>query len=126
MDKNTYESGLAVRKAVLGSEYVEKSLANADDFTRPFQELVTEACWGMIWTRPGLPRKTRSLLNIAMLTALGRTHELKLHIRGALNNGCTKEEIQEVLLQATMYCGMPAGLDGFRAADEVLREMEGK
>lgn len=126
MDKNTYESGLAVRKAVLGSEYVEKSLANADDFTRPFQELVTEACWGMIWTRPGLPHKTRSLLNIAMLTALGRTHELKLHIRGALNNGCTKEEIQEVLLQATMYCGMPAGLDGFRAADEVLREMEGK
>jgi 4-carboxymuconolactone decarboxylase len=126
MDKNTYESGLAVRKAVLGSEYVEKSLANANDFTRPFQELVTEACWGMIWTRPGLPRKTRSLLNIAMLTALGRTHELKLHIRGALNNGCTKEEIQEVLLQATMYCGMPAGLDGFRAADEVLREMAGK
>jgi 4-carboxymuconolactone decarboxylase len=126
MDKNTYESGLTVRKAVLGSEYVEKSLANADDFTRPFQELVTEACWGMIWTRPGLPRKTRSLLNIAMLTALGRTHELKLHIRGALNNGCTKEEIQEVLLQATMYCGMPAGLDGFRAADEVLREIEGK
>jgi 4-carboxymuconolactone decarboxylase len=126
MDKNTYESGLTVRKAVLGSEYVEKSLANADDFTRPFQELVTEACWGMIWTRPGLPRKTRSLLNIAMLAALGRTHELKLHIRGALNNGCTKEEIQEVLLQATMYCGMPAGLDGFRAADEVLREIEGK
>jgi len=126
MDKNTYEAGLAVRKAVLGNEYVEKSLANADDFTRPFQELVTEACWGTIWTRPGLPRKTRSLLNVAMLTALGRTHELKLHIRGALNNGCTKEEIQEVLLQATMYCGMPAGLDGFRAADEVLREMEGK
>lgn len=124
MDKNTYEEGLAVRKAVLGDDYVEKSLAAANDFNRPLQELVTEACWGTIWTRPGLPRKIRSLINIAMITALNRPHELKIHIRGALNNGCTKEEIQEVLLQATIYCGMPAGVDGFRIAAEVLREAE--
>ena len=124
MDKNTYEEGLAVRKAVLGDDYVEKSLAAANDFNRPLQELVTEACWGTIWTRPGLPRKIRSLINIAMITALNRPHELKIHVRGALNNGCTKEEIQEVLLQATIYCGMPAGVDGFRIAAEVLREAE--
>jgi 4-carboxymuconolactone decarboxylase len=126
MEKNTYEEGLAVRKAVLGDEYVERSLAAANDFTRPLQELVTEACWGTIWTRPGLPRKTLSLINIAMITALNRSHELKIHVRGALNNGCTKEEIQEVLLQATMYCGMPAGVDSFRIANEVLREVEGE
>lgn len=126
MDKNTYEEGLAVRKAVLGDDYVEKSLAAANDFNRPLQELVTEACWGTIWTRPGLPRKIRSLINIAMITALNRPHELKIHVRGALNNGCTKEEIQEVLLQATIYCGMPAGVDGFRIAAEVLREAEGE
>ncbi len=124
MDKNTYEEGLAVRKAVLGDDYVEKSLAAANDFNRPLQELVTEACWGTIWTRPGLPRKIRSLINIAMITALNRPHELKIHVRGALNNGCTKEEIQEVLLQATIYCGMPAGVDGFRIAAEVLHEAE--
>jgi 4-carboxymuconolactone decarboxylase len=122
MDKEKFEEGLAVRRAVLGEDYVEKSLANADDFTRPMQELVTEACWGTIWTRPALPRKLRSLVNVALLAALNRPHEFKLHVRGALNNGCTQEEIQEVLLQVAMYCGMPAGVDGFRNAAEVIRE----
>lgn len=124
MDRDKFEQGMAVRRAVLGDEYVEKSLANADDFTRPLQELVTEACWGTIWTRPGLSRKMRSLINVGMLAALNRSHELKLHVRGALNNGCTKEEIQEVLLQAALYCGMPAAVDGFRHAAEVIREAE--
>ena len=119
-----FEEGLAVRRAVLGDEYVNRSLANADEFMRPMQELVTEDCWGTIWTRPGLPRKTRSLLNVALLTVLNRPHELKLHVRGALNNGCTKEEIQEVLLQVAVYCGMPAGVDGFRNAAEAIREYE--
>ncbi|HZR40187.1 MAG TPA: carboxymuconolactone decarboxylase family protein [Ktedonobacteraceae bacterium] len=119
-----FEEGLAVRRAVLGDEYVNRSLANADEFMRPMQELVTEDCWGTIWTRPGLPRKTRSLLNVALLTVLNRPHELKLHVRGALNNGCTKEEIQEVLLQVAVYCGIPAGVDGFRNAAEAIREYE--
>lgn len=124
MDKQTFEAGLAQRRAVLGNEYVERSLANMDEFTRPLQELVTEMCWGTIWTRPGLPPKLRSLLNVGLLAALNRPHELALHVRGALRNGCTKEEIQEVLLQVAVYCGMPAGVDGFRVAAEVLREAE--
>jgi 4-carboxymuconolactone decarboxylase len=124
MNKQTFEAGLAQRRAVLGNEYVERSLANMDEFTRPLQELVTEMCWGTIWTRPGLPPKLRSLLNIGLLAALNRPHELALHVRGALRNGCTKEEIQEVLLQVAVYCGMPAGVDGFRVAAEVLREAE--
>ena len=124
MDKEKVEAGLAVRRAVLGEEYVARSLANADDFTRPMQELVTEACWGTIWTRPGLPHKMRSLLNVALLAALNRPHEFKLHVRGALNNGCTQEEIQEVLLQVAIYCGVPVGVDGFRNAAEVLREIK--
>jgi 4-carboxymuconolactone decarboxylase len=124
MDHETFEKGMAVRRAVLGNEYVEKSLANADEFSRPMQELVTEACWGTIWTREGLPRKTRSLINVALLAALNRAPELKIHVRGALNNGCSKEEIQEVLLQVAIYCGMPAGVDGFRHAAEALREAE--
>jgi 4-carboxymuconolactone decarboxylase len=111
-----------VRRAVLGAEYVDKALADADAFTRPLQELVTEYCWGQIWTRPGLPRKTRSLLNLAMLTALNRPHELKLHLRGALRNGCTRAEIMEVLLQAAIYCGVPAAVDGFRIAREVFAD----
>jgi 4-carboxymuconolactone decarboxylase len=123
-ENKKFEEGLAVRRAVLGDEYVNRSLANADEFMRPMQELVTEDCWGTIWTRPGLPRKTRSLLNVALLTVLNRPHELKLHVRGALNNGCTKEEIQEVLLQVAVYCGMPAGVDGFRNAAEAIREYE--
>lgn len=124
MDKQTFEAGLAQRRAVLGDEYVERSLATMDEFTRPLQELVTEMCWGTIWTRPGLPPKLRSLLNVGLLAALNRPHELALHVRGALRNGCTKEEIQEVLLQVAVYCGMPAGVDGFRVAADVVREAE--
>ena len=122
MDRKRFEDGLAVRRDVLGAAYVDKALADADDLTRPLQELVTEYCWGAIWTRPGLPRKTRSLLNLAMLTALNRPHEVKLHLRGALRNGCTKEEIMEVLLQTAIYCGVPAAIDSFRAAREVFDE----
>lgn len=117
-----FEKGLSVRRAVLGSEYVDKSLANADDFMKPMQKLVTEYCWGEIWTRPGLDRRTRSFLNLAMLTALNRPHELKLHVRGALNNGITREEICEVFLQAAIYCGVPAALESFKNALEVLKE----
>ncbi|MDP2840209.1 MAG: 4-carboxymuconolactone decarboxylase [Syntrophales bacterium] len=124
MDKKRYEEGLAVRKAVLGAEHVEKSLRAADEFTRPMQELVTEYCWGEIWTRPGLDRKTRSFLNLAMLTALNRPHEIKLHVRGALNNGLTRDELMEVFLQSAIYCGVPAALDAMRAAKEVFAEME--
>ena len=115
-----FEKGLKVRREVLGAEYVDKSLANANEFTQAFQDITTEWCWGYAWTRPGLDRKTRSMLNLAMLTALNRSPEIKLHVRGALNNGVTVEE--EVLLHATVYCGIPAGLDAFKAANEVLKE----
>jgi len=124
MDEELFQRGLAVRKAVVGVEYVEKSLAEADDFSRPLQELVTQFAWGSVWTREGLSRKTRSMLNLAMLTALNRPHELKLHLKGALRNGCTKEEIREVLLQAGVYAGIPAAVDAFRVAKEVLKEGE--
>jgi len=117
-----FEKGLEVRRAVLGKEYVDKSISDADDFAQPLQELVTEYCWGSIWTRPGLPRKTRSLINLAMLTALNRPHEVKLHLRGALNNGCSKEEIMEALLQTAIYCGVPAAVDSFRTAKEFFQE----
>lgn len=116
------ERGMAIRRQVLGDEYVERSLAAANDFTRPLQELIGEFCWGAIWTRPGLPLKTRSLVNLGMLTALGKTEELALHARGALRNGCTQEEIRETLLQAAVYCGVPAGLEAFRAVRPVLEE----
>ncbi len=122
MDSKRFEDGLAVRREVLGSDYVDKALAEADDFTRPLQELVTEYCWGAVWGRPGLPRKTRSLVNLAMLTALNRPHELKLHVRGALRNGCTRDEIMEVLLQTAIYCGVPAAIESFRSAREALAE----
>jgi 4-carboxymuconolactone decarboxylase len=122
VSNDLFERGLAVRKAVLGSEYVEKSLAQADDFSRPLQELVTEYCWGAVWTREGLPRQTRSLLNIAMLATLNRQHELKLHIGGALRNGCTEQEIQETLLQVAIYAGVPAGVEAFRTARAALAE----
>ena len=115
-----YEEGLRVRREVLGAEYVDKTVASATDFNREFQELVTEYCWGKVWTRPGLDRKTRSLINIAMLTALNRPHEVALHVRGALNNGCTRDDIKEVLLQTAIYCGVPAAVDSFRIAREVL------
>ena len=124
MDKKRYEEGLAVRKAVLGAEHVEKSLRAADEFTRPMQELVTEYCWGEIWTRPGLDRRTRSFLNLAMLTALNRPHEIKMHVRGALNNGLTRNELMEVFLQSAIYCGVPAALDAMRVAKEVFAEMD--
>lgn len=125
MNKKRYEEGLAVRRAVLGTEYVDKSLRSADEFTRPMQELVTEYCWGEIWTRPGLDRRTRSFLNLAMLTALNRPHEIKLHVRGALNNGLTREELMEVFLQSAIYCGVPAALDAMRVAREVFAEIDG-
>ena len=125
MDKKRYEEGLAVRRAVLGAEHVDKSLRAADEFTRPMQELVTEYCWGEIWTRPGLDRRTRSFLNLAMLTALNRPQEIKLHVRGALNNGLTREELMEVFLQSAIYCGVPAALDAMRAAKEVFAEIDG-
>ncbi|WP_421851038.1 carboxymuconolactone decarboxylase family protein [Oricola sp.] len=119
-----FEKGLQVRREVLGNEYVEPSLANADNLTAPLQKLVTEWCWGEVWTRPGLERKTRSLLNLAMLTALNRPHEVKIHARGALNNGVTEEEMVEVVLQAAIYCGVPAALDAMRCVTEVVRQMK--
>ena len=122
MAKDLFTKGLAVRRAVLGRAYVNNSLANATEFTMPFQELTTEYCWGKIWSRPGLPRKTRSLLNLAMLSALNRPHELELHVRGALNNGVTPSEIQEVMLQVAIYCGIPASLDAFKTASGVFKE----
>lgn len=120
MPNETYERGLAIRKEVVGAEYVERSLAQADEFTAPLQNLVTEYCWGAVWGRDGLSRGIRSLLNVAMLTALNRPHELKLHVTGALRNGCSPEEIREVLLQAAIYCGVPAALDSFRVAREAI------
>jgi len=119
-DHDRYAEGLAVRRAVLGAEYVDRALADAGELTRPLQELVTEYCWGAVWTRPGLSRKVRSLVNLAMLTALNRPHEVKLHLQGAVRNGCTREEIREVLLQTAIYCGVPAAVDSFRLAKEVL------
>lgn len=124
MNKEKFEQGLEIRRSVLGAEYVDNSINNATDFNRPIQELVTEYCWGEVWARPGLPKKTRSMLNLAMMTALNRPHELKLHVRGAINNGVTKEEIQEVLLQTAIYCGVPAAIDSFRTAKEVLDEQD--
>ena len=117
-----FERGLALRREVLGAEYVDKSLQSANEFMMAFQRITTEWCWGYAWTREGLDRKTRSLINLAMLTALNRSPEVKLHVRGALNNGVTIDEIKEVLLHATVYCGIPAGLDAFKAANEVLKE----
>ncbi|MBT1003940.1 carboxymuconolactone decarboxylase family protein [Paenarthrobacter sp. DKR-5] len=122
MHKQTYEAGITMRKQVLGADHVERSLARVSDFSRPVQELVTEYCWGGVWTREGLEPKTRSMLNLAMLTALNRSHELGVHVRGALNNGVTIEEIQEVLLQTAIYVGVPAALESFRVAEQVIEE----
>ena len=122
MNQDLFDQGLKTRREVLGTEYVDAAIANADDFNREMQELVTQYCWGDVWNRPGLPRRTRSLLNLAMLTALNRPHELKLHVRGALNNGVTPDEIKEVFLQAAIYCGVPAAIDSFRVAREVFKE----
>jgi 4-carboxymuconolactone decarboxylase len=119
----SYERGLAIRKEVLGEAHVERSLAAVSDFSRPVQELVTRSCWGDVWSRPGLDRRTRSLVNLGMLTAMGRNHELGVHVRGAIANGATVEEIQETLLQTTVYCGAPAALEAFRVAERVLGEI---
>ncbi|HYM29891.1 MAG TPA: carboxymuconolactone decarboxylase family protein [Candidatus Cybelea sp.] len=122
MDKAMYEKGLKIRRDVLGADYVDKQIAGADDFNRPLQELVTEYCWGAVWGRPALDRKTRSMLNLAMLTALNRPHEVRIHVLGALNNGLSKDQIMEVLLQAAIYCGVPAAVDSFRIAREAFKE----
>ena len=116
------DDGLDVRRRVLGAEYVDRALAKAGSFGRPMQELVTQYCWGTVWTRPGLALRDRSLINVAMLVALNREEELALHLRGALNNGCTREELQEVLLQAAVYCGVPAGVAAFRLAETIIEE----
>lgn len=125
MPNAEFEAGLAVRRAVLGDEYVDDVLAKADEFSRPFQELITGYCWGAIWTRPGLPRRTRSLVTLALLTALSKPDELRAHVRGALTNGCSPEEIREVLLQATVYCGVPAGVQAMRVAQQVIAASAG-
>ena len=124
MDQELFDAGLALRKKVVGAEYVERSMAAADDLTQAFQDLVTEYCWGAVWTRDGLAHRDRSLLNLGMLTALGKPNELKLHIRGALTNGVTREEISEVFLQTAIYCGVPAALEAFRSAREVFAELD--
>jgi len=124
MNDELFERGLEIRKSVLGAEFVEKSIANADDFNMPLQRLVTEYCWGACWGRDELPKKMRSLLNIAMLSCLGRNHELKMHTKGAIRNGCTQEEVREVLLQVAIYCGVPAAVDSFRVAKEALTELD--
>jgi 4-carboxymuconolactone decarboxylase len=124
MAEGAFEKGMALRKQVLGADYVERSMANADDFSRPMQELSTEYCWGTIWTRPGLSLRDRSLLNIGMISALNRPHELKLHIRAALSNGLSRDEIREVLLQVAVYCGIPAGMASFQLAREVFSELD--
>jgi 4-carboxymuconolactone decarboxylase len=116
--------GNEIRTAVLGADYVNESISKATDFNRPLQELVTEYCWGTVWARPGLDRRTRSLINIAMLTALNHQSELALHAQGAIRNGCTVEEIQEVLLQAAVYCGVPAAINGFRSAKAALDQID--
>jgi 4-carboxymuconolactone decarboxylase len=123
MDKEMFEKGLSIRRQVLGAEYVDKAFATADDFNRPLQELVTQYCWGEIWGRPGLDKKTRSILNLGMLSALNRPHEIKAHVRGALANGLTKDEIKEVFLQVAIYCGVPAAVDSFRIAKETFKEL---
>jgi 4-carboxymuconolactone decarboxylase len=126
MDKATFERGLEIRTSVLGKDYVERSMRTADDFNRPLQELVTEYCWGAVWGREELPLKTRSMLNLAMISALNRPHELKIHVQGALRNGVTREEMREVFMQVAIYCGVPAAIDSVRIAREVFAEMDKK
>jgi len=123
-EKGLYDRGLKIRREVLGAEYVDKSVANADEFQRHFQEYVTKHCWGAVWSRPGLPKKTRSMLNLAMLAATNRSNELKLHLKGAVNNGVTKEEMAEIFLQVGVYCGAPAALESFKVAKEVFAELK--
>ena len=122
MASELYDKGMKIRREVLGDEYVDRALATVDEFTREFQQMVTEHAWGAIWSRPGLAKKQRSLINLAMLAALNRPEEFELHFRGALNNGCTRAELKETLLQIAVYCGMPAGVAAFRIARKVLAE----
>jgi 4-carboxymuconolactone decarboxylase len=124
MNKEIFDRGLAIRKKVLGAEFVDKSFAAADDFNLPMQELTTEYCWGAVWGRKGLSHKTRSMLNLAMISCLNRPHELKMHVKGALKNGVTKDEIREVFLQVAVYAGVPAGVDSFRIAREAFAEAQ--
>jgi 4-carboxymuconolactone decarboxylase len=126
MDKKMHDKGLEVRKAVLGEAYVNNALKNVDDFNRPFQEMLNEYCWGTVWGREELPRKTRSMLNIAMIAILDRQHEFRAHLKGALTNGVTRDEIREILMQVAIYGGMPAAVDSFRIAREVFAEIDGK
>ncbi|MGO9928795.1 MAG: carboxymuconolactone decarboxylase family protein [Mycobacterium sp.] len=122
MDHETYQRGLEIRSAVLGEAYVSQALAAADEFTQPLQDLVTEYCWGAVWGREELPLKTRSMLNLAMFSVLNRPNELRTHIKGALTNGVTREEIREVFLQVAIYAGVPAAVDSFRIAREAFAE----
>jgi len=126
VDKATFDKGLEIRRAVLGDEYVDNAMKMADDFNKPMQELTTEYCWGYVWGREGLDRRTRSLLNLAMISVLNRPHELKIHIAGALRNGVTREEIREVFMQVAIYAGVPAGVDSFRLAREVFAQLDAK
>ncbi len=124
MANETYERGLAMRKQVLGEDYVNRSFANADEFSRPMQDLSTEYCWGKVWCREGLSRRDRSLLNLGMISALNRPHELKLHVKAALTNGLSRDEIREALLQVAIYCGIPAGIDSTRIARDAFAELD--
>lgn len=124
MDSETYQRGRQIRSEVLGKEYVDRAITGADDFTKPLQDLVTEYCWGAVWGRDGLSRKTRSMLNLAMTSVLNRPHEMRTHIRAALTNGVTREEIREVFLQVAVYAGVPAAVDSFRTAGEIFAELD--
>ncbi len=123
MNPELYEKGLKIRREVVGDAYVDAALKGTDDFSRPMQELVTQYCWGDVWSRPGMDRRTRSLMNLSMIAALNRPEELATHVRGAINNGVTKDEIREAFLQVAVYCGMPAGLGSFKIARQVFKEM---
>jgi 4-carboxymuconolactone decarboxylase len=126
MDQKLYDKGLGIRKAVLGEAYVANALKNVDSFNAPFQDLLNEYCWGAVWGREELPKKTRSMLNIAMIAVLNRPHELKLHIKGALTNGVSKDEIREILMQVAIYAGVPCAVDSFRLAREAFAELDKK
>jgi 4-carboxymuconolactone decarboxylase len=123
-EESLFDRGLKVRKEVLGEDYVNKSIAGADDFTRTMAEWSTEYCWGALWTRPGLDRRSRSIANLSMIAALNRPHELKLHVKAAVQNGLSRDEIKEVLLQVAVYAGVPAGIDSFRIAREAFKELD--
>lgn len=126
MDKTLMEAGLAARRAVLGDEYVDRAMKNVDDFNKPFQEIVSEYCWGLCWTDETLSRRERSILNLGMIAALGKTHEFELHFRGALRNGLSEEDLRSVLIQIAVYCGIPVGVDCFRIAKQVLADSRPK